>query len=95
MADKKKIYMVTDPDGDRTVFDTEIAAKKFVIQHIKKYDMLDAAYIDHVKNIMVNEPDSTPPSYNGYIRQITNDIDELSDYEYFIEDFDVMTEEDI
>ena len=92
---KKKIYLVTDPDGDRTAFDTENAAKKYVIQQAKKYDMLDEGYLTYVRNLMINKPDITPMSYNAYIDQTVNDLDELSEFEYFIEDLVIMTEDDI
>ena len=92
---KKKIYMVTDPDGDRAAFDTENAAKKYVIQQAKKYDMLDEGYLTYVRNLMINKPDITPMSYNAYIDQTVNDLDELSEFEYFIEDLVIMTEDDI
>lgn len=95
MADKKKIYMVTDPDGDRTVFDTENAAKKFIIQQAKKYNILDDEYIDYIKNLMVEEPYRAPSSYNTFINEMLLTVGDMENFEYFIEDFVIMTEEDI
>lgn len=95
MADKKKIYMVTDPDGDRMVFDTEMAAKLYIIQQVKKYDVLDDEYIDYVKTLMVEEPHRAPSSYNTFINEMLQSIDDMENFEYFIENFDIMTEDDI
>lgn len=95
MADKKKIYMVTDPDGDRTVFDTEIAAKKFVIQQVRRYDVLDDEYIDYIKTFMVEKPNTAPSSYYTFINEMLQTVEDMENFEYFIEDFDIMTEEDI
>lgn len=95
MADKKKIYMVTDTDGDRTVFDTEIAAKKFVIQQVRKYDVLDDEYIDYIKTFMVEKPNTSPSSYYTFINEMLQTAGDMENFEYFIEPFDIMTEEDV
>lgn len=89
------IYVVTEPDGDRTAFDTEDAAKKYAIKMIKKYDMLDDGYINYIRNLMKEKPNTTPLSYNAYIDQIANDNNELAEFDFFIEDLIVLTEDDI
>lgn len=95
MANNKKIYMVTDPDCDRTVFDTENAAKKFIIQQVKKYDALEDEYIDHVKALMRENPNTAPPAYYTFINEMVQSIDDIENFEYFIEDFVIITEDDI
>lgn len=87
----KKIYLVTDPDDDKFAFDTEDAAKKFVIKQIKKYDILDDEYIDYVKNLMTEEPHRAPSSYYTFINEMLQTIGDI----YCIEDLVVMTEDDI
>lgn len=92
---RKVVYMVTDPDGDRMVFDTEIAAKKFVIKQVKKYDVLDDEYIDHVKTLMAEEPNTAPPAYYTFINEMLQTDDDMENFNYYIESLDVMTEEDV
>ena len=89
------IYILTEPDGDKTAFDTESAAKKYAIKMIKKYDMLDDGYIDYVRNLMKEEPNVTPLSYNDYIDQIVNDNNALAEFDFFIECLAILTEDDI
>ena len=91
----KKIYLVTDPDGDRMVFDTENAAKKFVIKQAKRYNVLDDDYIDHVKNLMIEDPNTAPPSYYTFINEMLQTTDDMENFNYYIEDLVVMTEEDV
>ena len=92
---KEKIYLVTDPDGDKFAFDTENAAKKFITKQIKNCDMLEGVYIDYISNLMLNEPDTTLPSYYDYVDAIINETNDLTEYEYYIEDLIIITEDDI
>lgn len=95
MTDKKKIYIVTDPDGDIMVFDTKNAARKYVVQQAMKYNVLDEDYIEYVKDLMLNDPNSVPSSYNDFINKMLQSDDYADSCEYHIEDFVVKTEEDI
>ena len=94
MADKK-IYLVNDPDGDRFAFDTENAAKKFVIKQVKKYNILDDEYIDYIKNLMTEEPKTAPLSYYEFVNRQLQTIGDMENFDYSIEDLDVMTEDDL
>jgi hypothetical protein len=94
MADKI-IYLVNDPDGDRFAFDTENAAKKFVIKQVKKYNILDDEYLDYIKHLMAEEPKTTPSSYYAFIDKLLQSIDDMENFDYCIEDLDVMTEDDL
>lgn len=91
----KKIYLVTDPDGDKFAFDTEDAAKKFVIKQVKKYDILDNEYIDYIKNLMTEEPDTAPSSYYTFINEQLQTNGDMENFEYFIEDLILNPEDDI
>lgn len=92
---EKKIYLVIDPDGDKTAFDTENAAKKFVIQQVRKYDVLDNEYIDYVKNLMTEDPNTAPSSYYTFINEMLQTNGDMENFDYCIEDLVVMTEDDI
>lgn len=94
MADKK-IYLVTDPDGDRFAFDTENAAKKFVIKQVKKYNILDDEYIDYIKNLMTEEPETAPSSYYAFVNKMLQSVDDMENFEYLVEDLIIITEDDI
>lgn len=92
---KEKIYLVTDPDGDKFAFDTEDAAKKFVIKQVKKYDILDDEYIDYVKHLMEEEPYKAPSSYHTFINEMLQANGDMENFEYFIEDLILNPEDDI
>jgi hypothetical protein len=94
MADKK-IYLVNDPDGDRFAFDTENAAKKFVIKQIKKYNILDDEYLDYIKHLMEEEPKTTPSSYYAFVDEQLQTIGDMENFDYCIEDLVIITEDDI
>lgn len=89
------IYVLTEPDGDRTAFYTENAAKKYAIKLMKKYYILDEGYTNYIRNLMKEKPDATPLSYNAYIDKIVSDDDELSEADFFIEELAILTEDDI
>lgn len=92
---KKKIYLVNDPDGDRFAFDTEDAAKKFIIQQVKNCNILDDEYIDYIKNLMIEEPKTAPFSYYEFVDRQLQTIGDMENFDFCIEDLDVMTEDDI